>query len=145
MIEALCGTSVDIVGHAYGNRVARAIAATRPDLVASVVLLAAGGREPLSEEMVRAIEVSVAQGLVPDPDRLQALQTAFFAAGNDPAVWLSGWTPEAATLQSAANRATPRDAWWSAGAADVLVIQASDGDRHAVRPATGRTALRLPE
>src|SRR5215471_5351145 len=43
VIEALHGGPVHVLGHAFGNRVARCLAADRPDLVRSVILLAAGG------------------------------------------------------------------------------------------------------
>jgi pimeloyl-ACP methyl ester carboxylesterase len=43
VLEALdCGPA-HLVGHAFGNRVARCLAADRPSLVRSVTLLAAGG------------------------------------------------------------------------------------------------------
>lgn len=124
--DALCGAPVDIVGHAFGNRVARAAATADPDRVRGVALLAAGGLTPLAPDMVAAIEGSVAQGLKPDAERLSDLRKAFFAPGQDPAQWLTGWSPRAATLQSAATRRTPREAWWGAGRAPILVVQASD-------------------
>src|ERR1700731_2646818 len=43
VIEALdCGPA-HLVGHAFGNRIAQCLAADRPSLVRSVILLAAGG------------------------------------------------------------------------------------------------------
>ncbi len=45
-------------------------------------------------------------GTMSRADRLRHLQTAFFASGNDPSVWLDGWWPEVAVAQSAAVRAT---------------------------------------
>lgn len=137
--DALCGAPVDIVGHAFGNRVARAAATARPEQVRTVTLLAAGGLVPLAPEVRAAIEGSVAQGLKPDAERLADLRLAFFAAGQDPAVWLDGWNPRAATLQSAATQRTPREAWWSAGRAPILVIQASEDP---VAPLANGEALR---
>ena len=124
--EALCGAPVDLVGHAFGNRVARATAAAHPLQVRGVVLLAAGGLTPLAPEVRAAIEGSVAQGLKPDAERLADLRLAFFAQGQDPAQWLTGWSPRAATLQSAATQRTPRERWWGAGRAPILVIQATE-------------------
>jgi pimeloyl-ACP methyl ester carboxylesterase len=124
--DALCGAPVDIVGHAFGNRVARAAASARPDAVRSVVLLAAGGLTPLSPSMLAAIEGSASQGVKPDAERLVDLQTAFFAKGQDPASWLTGWSLRAATLQAAATQRTSRERWWGAGVAPILVIQANE-------------------
>jgi pimeloyl-ACP methyl ester carboxylesterase len=137
--DALCGAPVDIVGHAFGNRVARAAASARPDAVRSVVLLAAGGMTPLSPPMLAAIEGSVSQGVKPDAERLVDLQTAFFAKGQDPALWLTGWSPRAATLQAAATQRTPRERWWGAGVAPIMVIQASEDP---VAPPANGEALR---
>ena len=44
VLEAVdCGAAAHLVGHAFGNRVARCLAVDRPSLVRSVTLLAAGG------------------------------------------------------------------------------------------------------
>src|SRR5689334_268019 len=43
VIEQMAPSAVTIVGHAYGNRVARTVAADRPELVDRLVLIAAGG------------------------------------------------------------------------------------------------------
>jgi pimeloyl-ACP methyl ester carboxylesterase len=43
VIEALGCAPAHVLGHAFGNRVARCLAADRPDLVRSFILLAAGG------------------------------------------------------------------------------------------------------
>lgn len=136
--DALCGAPVDVIGHAFGNRVARAAATAHPDATRTVVLLAAGGLVPLAPEVRAAIEGSVAQGLKPDAERLADLRRAFFAEGHDPAQWLTGWTPRAATLQSAATQRTPRESWWMAGRAPILVIQATDDP---VAPPANGTAL----
>ena len=49
VIEALGGGSVIVVGHAFGNRVARVVATDHPLLVKHVVLLACGGAVPMPE------------------------------------------------------------------------------------------------
>jgi pimeloyl-ACP methyl ester carboxylesterase len=56
VIEALAAAPVHLVGHAFGNRVARCLAADRPDLVRSVVLLAAGGLVATDPEAIRAAQ-----------------------------------------------------------------------------------------
>src|SRR5262249_34284610 len=46
VVDALLLGPVHLIGHAFGNRIARTLAAERPDLVRSVTLLAAGGKVP---------------------------------------------------------------------------------------------------
>jgi pimeloyl-ACP methyl ester carboxylesterase len=134
LIEQLDETPVHVVGHAFGNRVARCLAADRPDLVRTVTLLAAGGLiapdEQVSASGARCFDLGL-----PVAERLEEIRCAFFAPTSDPSVWLDGWWPVAAALQTAAGRATPLDDWWTAGDAPLLVIQGLE-DQIAV-PANG--------
>lgn len=124
LVSAACPAQpVVVIGHALGNRIARALAATRPDLVSSTVLLAAGGQVAITPGISSAIAISASEGLKPDPERLAALRLAFFAPGGDASAWLTGWSPRAATLQARAVRATSDDGWTFAGSAPLLVIQ----------------------
>src|SRR5262249_54570195 len=52
VIKALSSGPVVLIGHAYGNRVARTVASDHPDIVQELVLIAAGGIVPISEEIV---------------------------------------------------------------------------------------------
>jgi pimeloyl-ACP methyl ester carboxylesterase len=134
-IEAYCaGGPVHVVGHAFGNRVARSLAADRPDLVASVTLLAAGGRHPADPEAHAALLRCF--GGPPAGEHRAAVATAFFAPGNDPAPFLDGWDADAARRQGQAVQATDPADWWDAGTAPLLVVQGLD-DRIAP-PANGR-------
>ena len=93
-----------VVGHAFGNRVARMLATDRPDLVRAVALVAANiGKAPSPPEVRAAIRAS-ADAALPDEQRLAALQLAFFAPGNDPRGWLAGWHPEVLAAQGAIRR-----------------------------------------
>src|SRR5262245_32260275 len=86
--------SAFVVGHAFGNRVARMLATDRPELVRAVCLVAANvGHAPSPPEVREAIKASANPSL-PDDVRLKALGYAFFAPGNDPRSWLAGWHPE---------------------------------------------------
>ncbi|MGN6374488.1 MAG: alpha/beta fold hydrolase [Sphingomonas sp.] len=129
---------VDIVGHAFGNRVARALATIAPERVRRVVLLAGGGQTAISATLRDALMGSLAEGIKPDRDRLEDLKTAFFFEGNDPAVWLRGWHPAVADQQLAANERTDTARWWTAGGAPVLLVQA-EGDP--IAPAGNADAL----
>jgi len=112
-----------VVGHAYGNWVARMTAVDHPDLVRGVVIAAAAAKSypaALSADVTAAGDPGR-----PEAERLAALRRAFFAPGHDPAVWLTGWHPEIRDSQRAAAAATPQAAWWSAGQAPLLELQAA--------------------
>ena len=113
-----------VLGHADGNRVARATAAYFPDTVSAVILLAAGGKVKPDTEAWTALRAVFDDKLSP-AEHLKDVQTAFFAPGNDPAVWRDGWYPQTAEMERVAATVTPVDDWWTAGSAPVLVIQAN--------------------
>jgi pimeloyl-ACP methyl ester carboxylesterase len=117
-----------IVGHAFGNWVARMTAVDHPELVRGVVIAAAAakaypgfaGAKELSEAIKKAGDLTL-----PDAERLKYLRFAFFAPNSDPSVWLKGWHTEADESQSAAGRATAQSEWWSGGTAPLLDLQAA--------------------
>jgi len=122
---------VIVVGHAFGNFVARQIAADRPDLVRGVVVAAASAgkvpagstEKPIGPEMRQAIDGPSDMSL-PESKRLEYLRIAFFAPGNDPRVWLGGWNSEVHDMESHAREHTPVDDYFSAGTAPILDLQA---------------------
>ncbi len=112
-----------VVGHAFGNRVARLLATVRPDLVRAVALVAANvGRDPSPPNVRAAIKASANLAL-PQAERLAALQFAFFAPGNDAHAWLDGWHPEVLAAERIAGDKTPRTEDYAAGHAPVLYLQ----------------------
>ena len=113
-----------VVGHAYGNWVARMTAADHPDLVRGVVIAAAAAKQyapELSTAVTNAGNLSLS-----DEQRLAALRFGFFAPGNDPTVWLKGWHPEIRDAQRAAAAAVKQEEWWSGGTAPLLDLQAAN-------------------
>ena len=114
-----------IVGHAFGNRVARMTATEHPDLVESLVLLACGGSvapEPDDHAALRRVfddELS-------DEEHLAAVAQAFFAPGNDASVWIDGWHGIVAYFQGLATSSLDTEHWVGAGASDVLIVQPAD-------------------
>jgi pimeloyl-ACP methyl ester carboxylesterase len=138
VIESLDCGPVHVVGHAFGNRVARCLAADRPNFVRSVTLLAAGGLIPPEAQAFVAMARSYQLDL-PDPERLEAVKTAWFAPSSDPTVWRNGWWPGAAPVHVAAGSATPTEDWWDAGRAPLLVIQGLDDQ---IAPPANGHALR---
>ena len=112
-----------VVGHAFGNRVARMLATDRPDLVRAVALVAANiGKAPSPPQVRQAIRNS-ANPLLSDAERIEALQFAFFAPGNDPRGWLKGWHPEVLQAQRIAGDRTSREEDFAAGRAPILYLQ----------------------
>lgn len=114
---------VAVVGHAFGNRVARTLAARHPMRVKQLILLAAGDDAPPPD--TRNDIFTVMTGLLPDVWRKPALQRAFFAPNNTaPQSWLQGWHPRAGLAQAHATANTPKAAWISAGnQVPVTVVQ----------------------
>jgi pimeloyl-ACP methyl ester carboxylesterase len=110
-----------LVGHAFGNWVARMTAVGHPEVVRGVVLAAASARDPSPE--VRAALTTASDLARSEGDRLAALAFAFFAPGHDPSVWLHGWYPTVQGMQAASSRgAITRDVWWQAGTAPLLEL-----------------------
>jgi pimeloyl-ACP methyl ester carboxylesterase len=123
VINALGGGRAVVVGHAYGNWVARMTAVDYPDLVRGVVIAAAAAKQYDPK-----LTVAVTQAGNPDlsdEQRLGALRFAFFAADNDPTIWLKGWHPEIRETQRAAVAAVKQSDWWSGGTAPLLDLQAA--------------------
>ena len=92
VVEKLGNGRAVVVGHAYGNWVARMTAADHPKLVRGVVIAAAAAKQnppELSKAVTDAGNLSLS-----DDERLAALRFAFFAPGHDAKIWLTGWHPE---------------------------------------------------
>lgn len=134
--ELSAGPAV-IVGHAFGNWVARMTASVHPKQVRGVVIAAAAAKRypaQLTVSIRRIVDPTVG-----DAERLQHLQSTFFAPGNDAAVWLTGWHEYVRDSQFAAHQATPQGDWWAAGEVPLLDLQAADDP---FKPADKRQELR---
>ena len=124
VVKQVGGGRAVIVGHAYGNWVARMTAADHPQLVRGVVIAAAAAKS-YAPELSKAV-TSAGNPALSDEERLVALRFAFFAPGNDATIWLKGWHPEIRDSQRAAAAAVRQDAWWSGGSAPLLDLQAAE-------------------
>jgi pimeloyl-ACP methyl ester carboxylesterase len=114
-----------VVGHAFGNRVARMLATDRPELVTGVALVAANvGKAPSTPQIREAIRNS-ANPALPEADRIEALQFAFFTPGNDARSWLQGWYPDVLAAERLAGDRTSREEDFAAGEAPILYLQPS--------------------
>lgn len=121
VVDRLSATPAHVLGHAFGNRVARCVATRHPALVRSVILLAAGGkhRDPAKSALFAEQTMRV------EPTRETFLhvmhQSGFFAASADPSVWLDGWWRGVAHAQSISG--IKPEEWWAAGGKPMLVVQ----------------------
>src|SRR3954462_2838233 len=111
-----------IVGHAYGNWVARMSAVDHPKLVRGVVLAAAAAKRfppRLSQLVSKSADMSL-----PEAERIAHMQEIFSASGNDPKIWLKGWWAEASEGQRVAAANVKQSDWWAAGTVPLFDLQA---------------------
>lgn len=112
---------VVFLGHAFGNRVARASATLYSDQTAGVILIASGGQKPIADKAATALRQSFDPRLTIGKRR-DAIRYAFFAGDNEiPDYWLRGWHTETGKIQGVATRTTS-DEWTAGGSAPMLVI-----------------------
>lgn len=121
VIEHDGGGATLVGGHAFGNFVARTLAADRPDLAPAIALLAATHTWPLAPELRESINRCHDMSLSADV-RLKHLEHVFFAPGNDASVWLDGWNDDVMHAERDATEGTPKSEWWTAGNARVLDV-----------------------
>jgi pimeloyl-ACP methyl ester carboxylesterase len=126
VLEALAAAPAHVIGHAFGNRVARCLAADRPDLVRRVVLLAAGGLVPTDPEVRRAA-YRLRHDTLPEAERLALQQAAYLSPASAPRLlaqveksplWDEGDLTETvsqATPWPTGGRGAPRRSSWSRG------------------------------
>ena len=146
VVEAIgCGPA-HLVGHAFGNRIARCLAVDRPSLVRSVTLLAAGGLigppTALGTPFRNATQVKMNGS-----DCVTMLGARWLSPASDPKVLeqVECW-PAVHLAHLAISRNVPLEDWWSGGIAPLLVIQGLDdaaappGNGHALREQLGQRA-----
>jgi pimeloyl-ACP methyl ester carboxylesterase len=121
-VEAAGGGPAVVLGHAFGQRVARMIAAAHPDKVRAIIALAAGGKASQVPRAAKALTATFDESLS-EAEHLEAVRTAFFAPGNDPAVWRAGWYPATMKMQRQANASSVDDWWSGGGTVPILVVQ----------------------
>jgi pimeloyl-ACP methyl ester carboxylesterase len=137
-----CGPA-HLVGHAFGNRIARCLAVDRPSLVRSVTLLAAGGLigppTPLGTSFRNATQVKMNGS-----DCVTVLGARWLSPASDPKILaeVECW-PAVVLAHFATGRGMALEDWWGAGTAPLLVIQGLDdeaappGNGHALREQFG--------
>lgn len=111
-----------LVGHAFGQRLARCVVADAPHRVDTLTMLAAGGLVHMEPSIAASLMACFDTRLDADT-HLAHVQRVFFAPGNDPTVWRQGWMPAVAAVQSGAVQRTPPGDWTGVAAERVLVVQ----------------------
>jgi pimeloyl-ACP methyl ester carboxylesterase len=123
VIDKVGGAPVGLIGHAFGNRICRTLAADRPDLVSCVVMLGASGKVQPSPEIAEAIKVAQSMHL-PRKDREAAVRKAWFGPGRDISGWLDeNWSQTFVKAALGAAEKTPLGEFWTAGKAPILIVQ----------------------
>lgn len=143
VLEALgCGTA-HLLGHAFGNRIARCLAADRPSLVRNVAVLAAGGLIGPSKPLGAPFR-NAADDKMSGSDCVTILGARWLSPASDPGILsaVECW-PAVHIAHLGTSRNVPLEEWWSAGTARLLVIQGLDdeiappGNGHALREQLG--------
>ena len=136
VISVLGPGTAHVLGTSFGTRVARCLAADRPDLVRTVVLVAAVGLVETDDPEAASAARTVFREDVSDAEWLEAAALALLSPTSDSSlvrqvrIWHT-----AHDAQIAASRATPIAEWATAGQVPMLVVQGLD-DR--IAPADGR-------
>jgi pimeloyl-ACP methyl ester carboxylesterase len=116
-----------IMGWAWGNRLARTVATDHPDLVDSVILIAAGGAVPPLADMAELGRLSREPDL-PLSERVALARDGLFAPVTPAALieeyidYIGDWADGTAGERAAAA-AIPVEHWWSGGEAPMLIVQ----------------------
>lgn len=112
--------SAVVLGHAFGNGVARLLATTHGYLIKGTIL-AAASTEGASAETNRTPFIA-GDLSKPESERLDALRRGFFAPHHDARPWLEGWYPATLQMQKDAVSAAQPSFFNKAGTAPILQI-----------------------
>jgi pimeloyl-ACP methyl ester carboxylesterase len=113
-----------LAGHAFGHFVAKMTAVDFPKLVRAVILIGAAQKVP--DPSVQKSVVIAPDPSQPEAERLKHLKLVFFAPGNDPKLWLTGFHANVREAEITARDATPQKEYWSSGSAPILDIQGAN-------------------
>ena len=129
VIQALKLGPTNVAGHAFGNRVARTLAADHPELVRTVILFAAGGKVPPTPNGEHALK-TIFDPASTDADVLSDMKYMVGDPANIPMAWQiirPCRAPEVAGIEGTAMKNTPLKDWWAPpGQMKYLVVQGTD-------------------
>lgn len=134
VIKATADGPVDLVADGGGARESRVLLRLAPDRVRRFVSLGTGAgggafvSPALGDAKALGLKEDIATGQRPASlaERRAAVAALYFAPGNDPTPWLSGWHAAATKAKVAAAVRSGRDAWWPGPPVDSLVIEGED-------------------
>jgi pimeloyl-ACP methyl ester carboxylesterase len=129
VIQTLKLGAVHVTGNDFGNRVARMLAASHPELTRSVILLAAGGKIQPKPAAAHALGV-IFNPASTEADVLAVMPYLVSNPADSARVWAL-FKPYldrgAAGIERAAAEATPLKAWWAPpGQTKYLILQGAD-------------------
>jgi pimeloyl-ACP methyl ester carboxylesterase len=129
VIKAIGCGPVHVVGHAFGNRIARCLAVDQPPLVRSVTLLAAGGLIAPPTGPIGTHFRNATQAKMNGSDCVTVLGARWLSPASDPKILahVECW-PAVFIAHLATSRNVPLEYWWSAGTVPLLVIQGLDDE-----------------
>jgi pimeloyl-ACP methyl ester carboxylesterase len=124
VVEQLGHGRAVLVGHAFGQFVARVVDLDRPELVRGLVVAAAAARV-FPAGMTESLAIA-SDPVQPQAERLKQLRIGFFAPASDPSVWLAGWHPEVRAAYRNAGSTPRKELWWPVSHAPILDLQGAD-------------------
>ncbi len=113
-----------LAGHAFGHFVAKMTAVDFPQLTRAVILIGAAQKKP-DPAVQRSVAIAT-DPAQPEAERLKALKHVFFASGNDPRSWLTGFHASVRNAEIIARDATPQSEYYSGGTVPMLDIQGAE-------------------
>jgi pimeloyl-ACP methyl ester carboxylesterase len=129
VIQALKLGPVHVTGNDFGNRVARMLAASHPELTHSVILLATGGKIQPKPAAAHALQI-IFNPASTDAEVFAAMPYLVSNPADSARVWKlfkPSRDPGAAAIELAAAEGTPLKAWWAPpGQTKYLILQGAD-------------------
>ncbi|MFV0607088.1 MAG: alpha/beta fold hydrolase [Niabella sp.] len=120
-IESAC-----VVGHAYGNRIARIMATDHPENVNKVVLIAAGGKFPPKDDASKALKEVFSDGVTEQ----QLINSVKYMVGDSAdafkaaAIIKNSLAPKSGPIERVAAEHTLLQEWWAPkGTTQFLILQ----------------------
>src|SRR5271170_3607114 len=118
-----------IAGNDFGNRVARQLAASHPDLARSVILLSVSGRVEPKPDALHALDV-VFNSKSSNAEAIAAMPYLVSNSADSARIWgllKPSLDPAAGGIERAAAGASPFEDWWApSGDAKYLILQGED-------------------
>jgi len=129
VMEALKLGPAHLAGNDFGNRVARELAFSHPDLARSVIVLSVSGRVEPKPDALHALDV-VFNPKTSDADVIAAMPYLVSNSADSARIWgllKPSLDPAVGAIERAAAAATSYDDWWApSGDAKYLILQGED-------------------